>query len=261
MYGGMITECSTNSGGSAVHNDRGCTFNMYGGSITKNGDYDSRGASVYNVGKFNMYGGSITENKGFYGVYTANNSSVFGTVVISGNKYKENKEANVFLPADGVRIAVVNLRAGSRIGVTRYQNVGTITTGGDEYIGWKRRVYLHHARERCNGYGNICFGYSRARKRYADCATYHDQRPCSGRGCGILLCSEAAQLALNGTYGEMNFNDGLAEFTLKGSQSFVARDLPYNEKYPTVYEVTVTHPEGFVQTNNEGQAGFIPRIP
>lgn len=138
MYGGAITKCSASNGpGGGVYNESKAAFNMYGGSIT--GNSGSTGAGVYNLSStFNMYGGEITGNKASMdsgvAVYSSNNFDVSGRAVISGNTNKIGNPGNVFLAADDVRIVVGSLAEGSSIGVTRYKDVGAITTGGANYI-------------------------------------------------------------------------------------------------------------------------------
>ena len=138
MYGGSITRNSTDvSYAGGVLNNSGAIFNMYGGSITKNSAGGS-GGGLYNSGKFNMYGGEITENtanvSSYGGVYSAGSINISGKVVISGNKNADGDPSNYCLPNSGAVMVVGTLESGSSIGVTHFQKVGTITTGGADYI-------------------------------------------------------------------------------------------------------------------------------
>ncbi len=137
MYGGYITKNTASSAGGGVYNESGAVFNMYGGYITENNG--GTGGGLYNSGKFNMYGGEITGNKtdmdSYGGVYSASSINVSGKVIISGNKNKDGSPSNYCSANNGAVIVIAgSLEEGSSIGVTRYQNVGAITTGGDEYI-------------------------------------------------------------------------------------------------------------------------------
>ena len=97
-----LTDCKGNTGkvkhtsdgsGSGVEVESGGTFNMYGGTITKNTATDTYGGGVYVVdGTFTMNGGTITDNtatNGGGGVYVSG-----GTFTMNGNASVTNNRAN-----------------------------------------------------------------------------------------------------------------------------------------------------------------------
>ena len=97
-----LTDCKGNAGkvkhtsdgsGSGVKVESGGTFNMYGGTITKNTATDTYGGGVYVVdGTFTMNGGTITDNtatNGGGGVYVSG-----GTFTMNGNASVTNNRAN-----------------------------------------------------------------------------------------------------------------------------------------------------------------------
>ena len=111
-----LTDCQGNPGkvkhtgdgsGSGVEVESGGTFNMYGGTITKNTATDTYGGGVYVVdGTFTMNGGTITKNTasstdGGVGVYTSTSTATFtmngGT--ISGNTATKGGGVGVYRAA------------------------------------------------------------------------------------------------------------------------------------------------------------------
>ena len=105
MNGGEIKEC--NVGGVMVGS--GCTFNMNGGSISKNTDgagnpsvtpnleknerFTGFGGGVYNAGTFNMNGGSISGNSA-----TTHGGGVYnvGNFTMSNGTISDNQKGGVF---------------------------------------------------------------------------------------------------------------------------------------------------------------------
>ena len=88
-----------NGGGVEVN---GGTFNLYGGSITKNTAANGGGVYVYNRGEFNMYGGTITNNtatKGGGGVYVSG-----GTFNLYGGEIAYNKSEGANSIGGGVYV-------------------------------------------------------------------------------------------------------------------------------------------------------------
>ena len=70
--------------------------------------------------------------------------------------------------------------------------------------------------------------------------------------------------SINGIYGDMNFVNGVAEFTLKGGERVFAKNLPAGVKYTVTeddysgegYVTTKTNDTGVITYNNEIQATF-----
>ena len=117
MYGGTITKNS----GSGVYVTQYNTFNMYGGSITDNNN--SHGGGVYNGGTVNMYGGEISGNTATTyggGVYVDSYSTVFkvsGAAKITGNMVN-GAANNVYLPSGKTFTLGSHFTKDTYIGVT-----------------------------------------------------------------------------------------------------------------------------------------------
>ena len=80
---GKVTRAYNGTGGGVEVN--GGTFNLYGGSITKNTAAKGGGVYVYNSGEFNMYGGAkITDNKAAGSTSGTGNG---GGVYVSGGTF------------------------------------------------------------------------------------------------------------------------------------------------------------------------------
>ncbi len=138
--GGKITH-SGGFTGRGVNIGSGCTFTMYGGTITGN-SYDSGAGGVYVAanGTFIMNGGEISGNTGG-GVDVENNTSTFtvsGYVTITGNTNSRYPTRNVFLGGnsrDNLATITIDgaLNAYSRIGVMlQYSPNVTIATGATD---------------------------------------------------------------------------------------------------------------------------------
>ena len=107
---GVITHAE-NAGGVGVQLEQAATFDMYGGSITRNNGY---GVNVGGSAAFHMYGGSITGNSS--GVNASGTMTVSGDVQITDNK-KGDTSCNVDLTS-GKTIKVSGaLSEGAKIGV------------------------------------------------------------------------------------------------------------------------------------------------
>ena len=95
LYGGSITKNTADNGGGVYVHDNG-EFNMYGGKITGNTAVKGGGVKV-DGGKFNLYGGEIADNKsegqnsiggGVYvygGTFTMSGGTISGNTAVSTN--------------------------------------------------------------------------------------------------------------------------------------------------------------------------------
>ena len=133
MYGGTITKNKAPHGG-GVYVGEGGTFNMYGtSSITDNTAMDNgngSGGGVYvNSGTFTMSGGTISSNTadssdGGVGVYNSGTFTMNGTAKITGNEAK-NLSGGV-----GVYGTAKFIMNGGTIGGTNASDANTATHGG-----------------------------------------------------------------------------------------------------------------------------------
>ena len=130
-----LTDCTNNNKGKVTHFSDGTgsgvevnggTFNLYGGTITKNTATDTYGGGVYVSGgnsKFNMYGGTITDNTATKGggVYVSGGTfTMNGNASVSSNKATNGTSGGVYV-VDGT----FTMNGGTISG-----NTATSTDGG-----------------------------------------------------------------------------------------------------------------------------------
>ena len=138
MTGGSITgntsfDKDDPTGGGGMFNAEGATATLTGVTITGNQAKSKGGGGICNYGTLTLDGCTITGNtcgKNGGGIYNYSTATLNmqGQNTITDNKGKEGLTHNVFLKENAV-ITVTGSLAGSSIGVTMEDNIGTFTSG------------------------------------------------------------------------------------------------------------------------------------